>query len=339
MRRQGQRRLLCLLAAAALAVTTSGCTVERHWGGSTGAGSGGKAKVGLVTKTNTNPYFVELRNAASAAAQAQGADFVALAGQFDGDNDGQVRAIENLMQQGATTILITPNSSTGVLDAIDRARKAGILVIALDTATDPATAVDATYATDNVAAGRQQGQYVKAALGGVAPKLLMIDGTAGSTVDTYRHNGFLEGIGLKDGDPAIVGREPANGDQSIAQQKVENLLQRSTDINAVYTMNEPTARGAFAALQARNLQVVMGSIDGGCQGVENVRDGQYAATVMQFPRKMAEQGVTAAVDYAKTGKKPSGFIDTGSVVITDRPVPGVASQNTEWGLQNCWGTK
>ncbi|TVT03417.1 substrate-binding domain-containing protein [Amycolatopsis bartoniae] len=337
----GQRSLLCLLAAAALAVTTSGCTVERHWGGSTGAGSGGKAKVGLVTKTNTNPYFVELRNAASAAAQAQGADFVALAGQFDGDNDGQVRAIENLMQQGATTILITPNSSTGVLDAIDRARKAGILVIALDTATDPATAVDATYATDNVAAGREQGQYVKAALGGTAPKLLMIDGTAGSTVDTYRHNGFLEGIGLKDGDPAIVGREPANGDQSIAQQKVENLLQRSTDINAVYTMNEPTARGAFAALQARGLttQVVMGSIDGGCQGVENVRDGQYAATVMQFPRKMAEEGVTAAVEYAKTGKKPSGFIDTGSVVITDKPMPGVPSQNTEWGLQNCWGTK
>lgn len=111
------RSLLCLIGAATLAVT-SGCTVERHWGGSasTGAG-GGKAKIGLVTKTNTNPYFVELRNAASAAAQAQGADFVALAGQFDGDNDGQVRAIENLMQQGATTILITPNSSTGVLDA------------------------------------------------------------------------------------------------------------------------------------------------------------------------------------------------------------------------------
>lgn len=336
----GHRILGCLVASAMLMTAVSGCTVERHWGGSSTAG-GGKATIGLVTKTNTNPYFVELRNAASAAAQRQGAGFVALAGQFDGDNDGQVRAIENLMQQGATTILITPNSSTGVLDAIDRARKAGILVIALDTATDPASAVDATFATDNVAAGREQGQYVKAALGGVPPKLIMIDGTAGSTVDTYRHNGFLEGIGLKDGDPAIVGREPANGDQTTAQQKMENLLQRSSDLNAVYTMNEPTARGAFAALQARNLagRVVMGSIDGGCQGVENVRDGQYAATVMQFPRKMAEEGVNAAVEYAKTGKKPNGFVDTGSVIVTDKPMPGVPSQNTAWGLQNCWGDK
>ncbi|TVT61758.1 sugar ABC transporter substrate-binding protein [Amycolatopsis rhizosphaerae] len=334
------RSLLCLLAAATLAVGASGCTVERHWGGSTGAG-GGKTKIGLITKTNTNPYFVELRNAASTAAKAQGADFVALAGQFDGDNDGQVRAIENLMQQGATTILITPNSSTGVLDAIDRARRSGILVIALDTATEPASAVDATFATDNVAAGREQGQYVKAALGGTPAKLIMIDGTAGSTVDTYRHNGFLEGIGLRDGDPAIAGREPANGDQSIAQQKMENLLQRDADINAVYTMNEPTARGAYAALQSRGLagRVVMGSIDGGCQGVQNVRDGLYQATVMQFPRKMAERGVAAAVEYARTGKKPNGFIDTGSVVITDRPMPGVPSQDTTWGLQNCWGTK
>ncbi|WP_020669306.1 substrate-binding domain-containing protein [Amycolatopsis nigrescens] len=324
--------------AAVLALT--GCTVERHWGGGTTAG-GGKASVGLVTKTDTNPYFVELRNAASAAAQSLGADFHALAGQFDGDNDGQVRAIENLMQQGANTILITPSSSTGVLDAIKRAREAGVLVLALDTATEPAEAVDATIATDNVEAGRQQGAYVKAALAGAAPKLLMVDGTAGSTVDTQRHSGFLKGIGLADDAPQILGRTPANGDQSLAQQGVENLLQRTTDINAVYTMNEPMGRGAYAALQARGLvdRVAMGSIDGGCEGVQNVKDGEYAATVMQFPKKMAEQGVAAAVDYAKTGKKPAGFVNTGSVVISDRPVPGLESQNTDWGLQNCWGDR
>ncbi|GAA4538575.1 substrate-binding domain-containing protein [Amycolatopsis samaneae] len=336
-----RQRSLVALALALLAVTTTGCTVERHWGGGAHAGGGGKAKVGLVTKTDTNPYFVELRAAAKAAADANGADFSALAGQFDGDNDGQVRAIENLMQQGATTILITPSSSTGVLDAIDRARKSGVLVIALDTATEPATAVDATYATDNFEAGRRQGAYVKAALGGQAPKFFMVDGTAGSTVDTQRHGGFLKGIGLTDASPEIKGKVAANGDQSLAQQGVENLLQRTADINSVYTMNEPMGRGTYAALQARGLvgKVVMGSIDGGCEGVHNVKDGQYAATVMQFPKKMAEQGVLAAVEYAKTGKKPSGFIDTGSAVITDKPVPGVESKDTAWGLENCWGTK
>jgi fructose transport system substrate-binding protein len=228
-----------------------------------------------------------------------------------------------------------------VLDAIARAREAGVLVIALDTATEPETAVDATFATDNVEAGRQQGAYVKAALAGVPPKLLMVDGTAGSTVDNQRHGGFLKGIGLTDGSPEIKGRTPANGDQSIAQQGMENLLQRTTDINAVYSMNEPMGRGAYAALNARGLvgRVIMGSIDGGCEGVKNVKDGQYEATVMQFPRKMAEQGVTAAVAYAKTGRKPSGFINTGSAVITDKPLPGVESHDSAWGLQNCWGGK
>jgi fructose transport system substrate-binding protein len=122
---------------------------------------------------------------------------------------------------------------------------------------------------------------------------------------------------------------------------MENLLQRTTDINAVYTMNEPTARGAYAALKGRGLtgSVTMGSIDGGCEGVRNVRDGQYRATVMQFPKKMAEESVTAAVEYARSGIKPAGFVDTGSVVITDNPVQGVPAQTTEWGLRNCWGNK
>lgn len=331
-------RSVAALLAGALVLATGACTTHRYWGGSAVAG-GGHAKIGLVTKTDSNPYFVELRKAAAAEAKKEGAGFVALAGKFDGDNEGQVTAIENFIQQGVTTILITPNNSTGVLSAVKQARDKGILVIALDTATEPASAVDATFATDNTAAGRQQGAYVRAALAGRAPRLLMLDGTAGSTVDTQRHTGFLSGIGLHDGDPAILGHQAANGDQNTAQQATENLLQRSTGVNAVYTMNEPTGRGAYAALSGRGLAgpVVVGSIDGGCEGVRNVKAGLFAVTVMQFPRKMAADGVAAGVAYARHGTRPKGFHNTGSTVITDRPVAGVPGRDTAWGLQNCWG--
>jgi fructose transport system substrate-binding protein len=331
-------RTVVAAAMVALLVLT-GCTEQRYWGGKTTAGRGGPAKIGLVTKTETNPYFVVLRQAAKAEADRKGASFVALAGKFDGDNDGQVTAIENLIQQGVTTILITPNTASGVLGAIAQARSRGILVIALDTATEPASAVDATFATDNTAAGRQQGAYVKAALKGVAPRLLMIDGTAGATVDTQRHNGFLQGIGLTNSSPAVLGHQSANGDQNKAQQAMENLLQRNPNVNAVYSMNEPSGRGAYAAIKSRGLasNITMGSIDGGCEGVRDVAAGQFAVTVMQFPRKMAISGVDAGVAYAATGTKPSGFHNTGSAVITDRPLPGIQSQNTAWGLKNCWG--
>ncbi len=304
-----------------------------------GTASAQDITVGLVTKTEVNPFFVKMRQAAAAEAKAKGVKLIARAGKFDGDNEGQVAAIEALISAGAKGILITPNNSTGVLGAVKKARDAGILVIALDTATDPADAVDATFATDNFQAGVQQGQYAKEALGSKAPKLAMLDGTPGGTVDTFRHNGFLEGFGIKEGDPVIVGKQNTNGAQDKGQTAMENLLSAHPDINVVYTINEPAAQGAYAAIKAagKAKDVVVTSIDGGCLGVKNVKAGQIAATVMQFPKKMAVDGVDAVVEYAKTGKKPSGFVNTGSVLITDKPLGKLPSKDTKWGLDNCWG--
>ncbi|MBP2475671.1 fructose transport system substrate-binding protein [Crossiella equi] len=335
MGRRGPQ-LIALLAAGVLTLTGA-CTSQKVTDGK--GNDDGKTKIGLVTKTDSNPFFVALRDASRAEAAKGGAELIALAGKFDGDNEGQVAALENLVQQGVDAILVTPSNSTGILNAIKKARDKGILVIALDTETDPKDAVDATFATDNLEAGRLQGQYVKAALGDRAPQLLMLDGSPGGTVDEMRHNGFLQGIGLAETDPKVLGKESTNGDQNKAQQAMENLLQRATTVNAVYTINEPAARGGFAALQARGLaaQVVVGSVDGGCQGVRDVKDGKYALTVMQFPKKMAEEGVKAGIEFTKSGKKPSGFTNTGSTVIADKPVPGIDSKDTAWGLQNCWG--
>ncbi|MET7287004.1 substrate-binding domain-containing protein [Streptomyces sp. NPDC005573] len=328
------RTSVVTLAGVALLVT--GCTSTRSGGTDSGGGKDGDIAVGLVTKTNSNPYFVKLRDSAKAEAGKRGARLIALAGKFDGDNEGQVDAINNLVAQHVKGILITPSNSSGILGAIKAARAKGIVVIALDTATDPADAVDATIATDNKAAGVAQGAYVKAALGSRKPDVVLLDGTPGSTVDELRHSGFLQGMGLTGKSPEIKGTAVTNGDQTKAQTAMENLYQRDRNVNAVYTLNEPAAAGAAKALGGKK-DVVIGSIDGSCSGVRNVHDGKFAATVMQFPRKMAELGVDAVVDFAKKGKKPSGFIDTGSQLITDKPLAGLASKDTAWGLKNCWG--
>ena len=326
------RRGPALLAVLAVATLAAGCTSTKS--GSDESTGNGPVKIGLVTKTDSNPYFVALRDAAKAEAAKSGAELVALAGKFDGDNDGQVAAIENLVQQGAKTILVTPNNSTGILGAIKKARDKGVLVIALDTETDPQDAVDATIATDNTEAGRLQGQYVKAALNGRPAKSILLDGTPGSTVSEQRHNGFVEAAA-----PEVLGTEATNGEQNKAQQATENLLQRATTVNSIYTLNEPAARGAYVALKAKGLadKVIIGSIDGSCDGVKAVQSGEIAVTVMQFPKKMAEQGVKDGVEFAKSGKKPSGFVKTETAVITDKPLAGIESKDTAWGLENCWG--
>lgn len=338
------KKLLVGAAAFAASVVLLGTTACSSGGGDTGGGGDGGSdadvKIGLITKTDSNPFFVKMRESAQEAADANGAELIALAGEFDGDNEGQVAAIENLISQGVQGIMITPNSSSGILSAIKQARDQGIIVVALDTATEPEDAVDATFATDNFAAGVAQGSWVKASLDGAEPQILMLDGTPGGTVDTFRHDGFIEGFDLKEGAPEILGKEDTNGDQTKAQTAMENLLQRAPQANALYTINEPAAAGGYAAILAAGLedQVVIGSIDGSCTGVENVKKGVIGATVMQFPTKMAEQGVEAIVAYATDGTKPkAGFNDTGSVLITDNPVDGIDSEDTTWGAENCWG--
>ncbi|PDQ36134.1 MAG: sugar ABC transporter [Candidatus Lumbricidophila eiseniae] len=337
----GKRSKRSLIAGAAFAVAAilTGVTACGSGGGD-GSTAKKSVKVGLITKTDSNPFFVKMRESAKAAAEKNGAELIALAGSFDGDNEGQVSAIENLVSQGVKGIMITPNSSSGILASIKKARDQGVLVVALDTATDPENAVDATFATDNFAAGVAQGAWVKARLGTTTPQVLMLDGTPGGTVDTFRHDGFLKGFGLTANSPAIVGMENTNGDQTKAQTAMENLLQRAPQVNALYTINEPAAAGAYAAIKAAGKQndILIGSIDGSCTGVKNVKEGIIGATVMQFPTKMATLGVEAIVAFAKDGTKPkAGFNDTGSVLITDKPVSGIDSKDTTWGASNCWG--
>ncbi len=121
--------------------------------------------VGLITKTNTNPFFVKMKQGFEAKAKELGLTPQSYAGKFDGDNDGQVEAIEQLMAAGAKGILLVPSDSTAIVPTVKKARDAGILVITLDTPLDPPTAADANFATDNFKAGELIGAWAKATLG------------------------------------------------------------------------------------------------------------------------------------------------------------------------------
>jgi fructose transport system substrate-binding protein len=295
--------------------------------------------IGLITKTETNPFFVKMREGATQAAKAKGAKLMTAAGRFDGDNASQVTAIENMVAAGAKAILITPSETKAIVPAIRKARAAGVLVIALDSPADPQDATDALFATDNFKAGLLIGQYARAVMAGRAAKIATLDLNPGVTVGRLRHDGFLRGYGITEGDRSIVCSADTQGDQAKGQTAMENCLQRAPDINVVYTINEPAAAGAYRALRAagREKSVLIVSVDGGCAGVRNIKAGQLAATSQQYPLKMASLGVEAAVEYARSGKKLSGTIDTGVTLITDKPMKGVDSKDTAFGLDACWG--
>jgi fructose transport system substrate-binding protein len=306
--------------------------------------------VGLITKTNTNPFFVKMKEGFQAKAKELGLTAQAYAGKADGDNDGQVAAIEQLIAAGAKGILLVPSDSSAIVPTVEKARKAGILVITLDTPLDPVTAADANFATDNFKAGELIGAWAKASLGERAKtaKIATLDLAPNKpTVDYLRHNGFLTGFGIAVKDPKhyaqsdsqqIVGSDVTAGSDEGGRTAMEKILQKADHIDVVYAINEPAADGGYAALKAAGKEkgVLVVAVDGGCPGVKSVKHGVIGATSQQYPLLMASKGVEAVAEYIKTGKKPVS-IDTGEQLVTDHPVPGVPSIDTTEGAKLCWG--
>jgi fructose transport system substrate-binding protein len=309
----------------------------------------------LITKNNTNPFFVKMKEGAEAAATAAGLEFQAYAGEKDGDAAPQITAIENCVAAGAKGILITP-SNDSVGPALKDARAAGILVIALDTPLADADAQDITFATDNFEAGLLIGKWAAATLGDKAATariaLLNIN-KDNISVDVQRNTGFLTGFGIEvpnlkvlasENDPRIVGHESSDANPEGGLRAMETLLAKDPDINVVYTINEPAAEGAFQALKnaGKEGQALIVSVDGGCPGVASVKAGVIGATSQQYPLLMASKGIEAIVAFAKDGTKPTvteglTFFNTGVNLVTDKPAEGVPSIDTTKGTELCWG--
>ncbi len=310
----------------------------------------------LITKTDTNPFFVKMREGATAKAEELGVELKTFAGKFDGDHETQVQAIETCILDGAKGILLTASDTSSITGAVQQARDAGLLVIALDTPLTPADAADATFATDNYLAGLLIGQWAKAQMGDAAAdaKIAMLNiQVSQPTVGVLRNQGFLEGFGVDLGDPnrwgdeddpRIVGQDVTQGSEEGGRTAMENILAADPMVNVVYTINEPAAAGAYEALKAigRENDVLIVSVDGGCPGVQNVADGVIGATSQQYPLLMASLGVEAIKAWAENGTKPEptpgkAFFDTGVGLVTDSPVDGVESISVAEGKDLCWG--
>ncbi len=310
----------------------------------------------LITKTDTNPFFVKMREGATAKAEELGMTLKAFAGKVDGDHETQVQAIETCILDGAKGILLTASDTSSIVPAVQQARDAGLLVIALDTPLEPIDSADATFATDNFLAGELIGKWAAASLGDAAAdaKIAMLDlAVSQPSVGVLRDQGFLQGFGIDLGDPnkwgdetdpRIIGNDVTAGNEEGGRKAMENLLATDPEINVVYTINEPAAAGAYEALKAigRENDVLIVSVDGGCPGVANVEAGVIGATSQQYPLLMASLGVEAVQAWAENGTKPENtpgkdFYDTGVALITDQPADGVDSLSVAEGKDLCWG--
>jgi fructose transport system substrate-binding protein len=357
--------LTASLALAACGGSSSSSSAATS-GSAGGSAAGGNIGVSLITKDSTNPFFVAMQQSAKTNCPTDGADIKVGSGKAEGDDEGQIAEIESAIAAQKKGILITP-MSTGVNDAIGKARDAGLFVIALDTPPDPADTVDITFATDNRKAGNLIGKYTAAKLDGKKAVIALLDifDDKVVSVDYNRDQGFLEGMGIdvkdgkkngdeaktgkytggKGGDYEIVGNVATGANEEGGQSGMEQLLAKNKNINVVYTINEPTAAGAATAMKSAGkspADYLLVSVDGGKDGVQAVQDGTIDATSQQYPGKMVELGCKAIVAIAKNGTKPTtspglDFFDTGVTLIAKDPATGVESKDPKYGLENAWG--
>jgi fructose transport system substrate-binding protein len=347
-------RALAVVLLALLPVLVSSC-----------GGNGGRTGVSLILKTQTNPYFVAMKQSAQAQADKSGAHLSVATGNADGDTQTQISAIYTAIARGDKGIMITSNGAA-VNAALRQAKDYGLFVIALDTPLDPVKTADLTYATNNFAAGKLIGEYAAQRLGGKKAVIAMLDlfDDQVVSVDIDRDHGFLTGMGIDPGSKTLNAKENKagrytggkGGSYEIAchqatqgavdggRQAMEQCLSRNPDINVVYTINEPAGEGAYAALSADKRQdaAFIVSIDGSCQGMRDIEKGIFAADATQYPGKMAQLGVTSIAQIGAGGQAPAlppgqDFLDTGTKLVTAKPLTGIKSQTVAEGKQACWG--
>ncbi len=324
-----------------------------------------QVKVLLILKDFINPYWIFMAKAAEADASKLGILLQVEAGSSDSDTSSQITAIDEAIAAGDQGIIIAPNGPA-VDNALLQAKKQGIYILAVDTVPTPASIVQLTFATNNTEAGLLVGRYAAARLDGKAAVIAVLDDVTSEvvSVDVDRDHGFLEGMGIPVGKPDINGFEPKSGhytggkggsyqiacqlptegSNTGGQTAMETCLTKNPAINLVYTINEPSAEGAYKALAdaGKGKGVILVTIDGGCTNLPYVSSGEISATAGQFPGKMADLGIQAINNLVRTGMKPKptaglNFYNTGTAVYTNTPMPGVPSINATQAQKTCWG--
>lgn len=285
------RRNLVLLAVAGSVVGAAACS-----GGTTsGGGSSDAPKVTLLLSTLNNPFFVDVRDGAQAAAKAAGITLEV----SDAQNDSATQANQaaNAQSAGAKVVIINPVDSKAAGPAVAPLISAKVPVIALDRAVDGAK-VTAFIASDNVAGGSQAAEALAKALGEKGD-VIVLQGVPGTSASNDRGKGFEQKIASYSG-IKVVAKQTANFDRAQALDVATNLMQANPSVVGIFAENDEMALGAIQALGARaGKEVKVFGFDGTDDGLKAIKAGTLAGTIAQQPKELGKKAVEFAAKAAK----------------------------------------
>jgi ribose transport system substrate-binding protein len=267
--------------------------------------TGGAPRIALVLKTANNPFFIDMQKGAEEAAKKLGVNLVVQAAEREVDVEKQMQIIENLIQAKVAALCVTPSGSREIVPAIEKANRAGIPVVIVDTRVDPKTMSEskgriATFiGSDNYEGGKLAGEFIAKKLNGKG-KVAVLEGIPGHETGDSRLKGFREAIKATPG-IEIVASQTANWERDQGFNVFQNILQSHPDIQAVFACSDLMALGAVEAIAAakKTGQITVVGFDAANEAREAVLKGTMDATVAQSPAEMGALAVENAYRVIK----------------------------------------
>ncbi|MGX7418377.1 D-ribose ABC transporter substrate-binding protein [Carnobacterium gallinarum] len=260
--------------------------------------------IGVSLSTLNNPFFVSVEDGIQKLADKEGTKVKIVDAQDD--TAKQSNDVDDLIQQGVDVLLINPVDSSAITPAVESANAANIPVIAIDRDSEGGKLLS-LVASNNVAGGEMAAKYIEELVGSSA-KVAELQGIPGASATRERGKGFDDYAKDK---LDIVVQQSASFDRAKGLTVMENMLQSTPDIQAVFAQNDEMALGAVEAIGAANKtdKIVIVGFDGTEDGLKAIKAGKMNATVAQKPEKMGEIALQTAFDHF-AGKKVEKKIDS-----------------------------
>jgi ribose transport system substrate-binding protein len=260
--------------------------------------------VGVTLGDLSNPFFVVMAQGAEKEARKIGGSDVNVTVVSSGyDLNQQFNQIENFVAANTDIIILNAADSKGIRPAVEKARQAGKIVIAVDTPVE--ADVDATVTTNNVQAGEIGCQYIVDRLKGKG-NVVVVNGPPVTSV-IQRVDGCLKVLSKYPNIKILSKDQNAEGSRDGGLRVMSDLLVTFPKIDAVFAINDPSGVGVdLAANQAKRKDFFIVGVDGAPEAIEAIasNDSLYAATATQNPRGMTQKAVQVGNDILH-GKKPA----------------------------------
>ncbi|MEE8886080.1 MAG: substrate-binding domain-containing protein [Eubacteriales bacterium] len=272
----------------------------------------GDYKIALITMDSIDQHWIDLNKGAQAEAEKDGVtvDFMS---PDTKDDSKQVECVNNAVAGGYDAIIVAANGPDAISRALQSAVDSGIKLVYVDS---PATVeAEATYSTDNEAAGRIAGEQMIESLeakgiteGDIG--IVNVNASTESCVD--REEGFRSAF--EETDYNLLETQYCDGDAAKAQSIAENYITQG--VVGIFGTNEGSTTGIGNAIKASGDDSITGIGFDKSDSIKNlVEDGYLYCTIAQRPEKMGSEAVRACIK-ALNGEDLGGVtVDTGVDVL------------------------